>query len=331
MFLKSYLVFAVTLSTSANIFTNALSVRQLGPIGRLCGNELDEATKAILEADFQLNQVPPPAGISTTSTAANLASPVNVFFHVVSKDETPEGGNVPDSAIDEQMDVLNTAFGETGLQFRLAEVTRSVNESWFGNADKRGPRNFEMKAALRRGGRADLNVWTTGLAWQGPGSSSLLGYATFPVNVTVEPENDGVVVLYSTLPKGDNPPFNLGHTLTHEVGHWVGLYHTFEGFSCRGTGDEVDDTPPQRNPTTGCPADDPTRPPKNSCPAPSPDEEDLPDPIHNYMDYSDDRCMNEFTPGQIERMHAHLATYRGIELRTGGAPVATIVKRVPAL
>jgi hypothetical protein len=81
--------------------------------------------------------------------------------------------------------------------------------------------------------------------------------------------------------------YNLGASLIHETGHWAGLYHTFEGGSCFGNGDLVDDTPV-------CP----TR--KNSCPD---------DDVSNYIDYSYDSCMDHFTKGQIARMHMVLNAY----------------------
>lgn len=128
-----------------------------------------------------------------------------------------------------------------------------------------------------------------------------------------------LVILYSTLPGGTRANYGLGQTMTHEVGHWVGLYHTFEG-GCE-DGDEVADTPPEATAAVGCPVG------RDTC-----KNDTLPDPIRelllvssvpaaqfhnlqdNYMDYSYDACLTEFTPGQHTRMRAQIATYRGYPL-----------------
>jgi hypothetical protein len=112
---------------------------------------------------------------------------------------------------------------------------------------------------------------------------------------------DGVVVHYNSLPGGTLAPYNLGGTGSHEVGHWVGLYHTFQGGcggDCATTGDLVCDTPAEATATSGCPSG------KDTCAGAGLD------PIHNYMDYSTDACYDNFTSGQDARADFMMATYR---------------------
>jgi hypothetical protein len=91
--------------------------------------------------------------------------------------------------------------------------------------------------------------------------------------------------------------FSLGHTATHEAGHWLGLYHTFEG-GCKGPGDRIGDTPAELEPTSGCPRG------KDTCLEPGLD------PIHNFMDYSFDSCYEEFTSDQADRMQKQYVHWR---------------------
>ena len=121
-----------------------------------------------------------------------------------------------------------------------------------------------MKTQLRRGGRADLNVYTVGYDSVTPcvyivltcfrfkdTFAGLLGYATFPQSYAANPSDDGIVILYSSLPTGSTPGYGQGKTAVHETGHWFGLYHTFQG-SCIQPGDYVEDTPPEGIPSEGC-------------------------------------------------------------------------------
>ncbi|KAN0140019.1 Metallo peptidase [Lactarius tabidus] len=199
-------------------------------------------------------------------------------------------------AIRDQMDVLNNDFAKTGLSFDLVNITRTINADWFKNAAPYTDQQAKMKGSLRQGGANTLNIYSVGFS-----TTDHLGYATFPNNYADQPQDDGVVFLYSSVPGGTNAPYNGCRTVTHEVGHWVGLYHTFQG-GCQVPGDYVVDTPAEASPAFGCPASRNTRSTLEA------------DPVHNFMDYTDDSCMTEFTDGQVLRLQEQVRKYREVDI-----------------
>lgn len=227
---------------------------------------------------------------------------VNVYFHVITN--TSGAGNVSDTRIAQQIQVLNDAYsGATGgantlYRFTLVSKDVTANNTWFTCTG--GTCEQQMKTALHKGGAADLNLYTNGMG------GGLLGWATFPSDYASAPLMDGVVCLHSSLPGGSTANFNLGDTATHEVGHWVGLYHTFQGGCARSTtsgGDLVADTPAERSAAGGCPTG------RDTCTG-----KQFPglDPIDNFMDYTYDSCMYKFTAGQAARADSLTLQYRGL-------------------
>jgi len=219
---------------------------------------------------------------------------VEVYVHVINNGTSASQGNIPDSQITSQINVLNAAYGPWGWQFHLAATDRTTNASWY-TATPGTTAETQMKSALRRGTADDLNLYTNNMG------QGLLGWATFPSDYSRSPSMDGVVVLFASLPGGSAAPYNLGDTATHEIGHWMGLYHTFQGGCVKNSngGDGVADTPAEKTSTFGCPVG------QDSCPRLA----GL-DPITNFMDYTDDSCMDRFTSGQDARMDAQFTTYR---------------------
>lgn len=232
-------------------------------------------------------------GDPTVRPAGSVEIPV--WFHII-RDSSGNGG-VTASQIQAQLNVLNDSFdGTTGgsatpFFFTNAGTTTTNNSTWY-TAGPGTSAEQQMKSALRVGGPETLNFYISN-----PGGG-LLGWATFPMDYASNPSRDGVVVLNASLPGGSAAPYNLGDTGTHEVGHWLGLYHTFQG-GCNGGGDLVDDTPAERSPAYGCPIG------LDSC-----RRDPGLDPIFNFMDYTDDACMNEFSSGQVVRSDALSDLYR---------------------
>jgi hypothetical protein len=235
---------------------------------------------------------------------ASSPSPISipVYFHIINNGPGIDNGDVTNRMITDQVRVLNRSYGgqtggaETGFQFLLAGVTHTTNADWY-NMTPGTQEEIEAKTALRQGGADALNFYTANLG------GGLLGFATFPWEVNHGPRNlslDGVVCLYSSLPGGSAEPYDEGDTGTHEVGHWLGLYHTFQG-GCSTKNDYVSDTPAEGFPAFNCPVG------RDTC---TKDKYPGPDPVFNFMDYTDDPCMFEFTADQGSRMNVMFAQYR---------------------
>ncbi len=257
--------------------------------GARCSTAQPSALDMMLQAARERSWLAEQRAQGRDPLATAAATTVPVYFHVIT---SSSGQGAPTSQqIDAQIAVLNDAFAASGFAFQLMAVTTSANDSWYGCGPGAACES-QMKAALRQGGANALNIYANNP------SGNLLGWATFPWSYASNPTQDGVVILTASMPGGAAAPYNEGDTGTHEVGHWLGLYHTFQG-ACRNPGDSVSDTPAERSPAYGCPTN------RDSCRA-KPGK----DPITNFMDYTDDACMNTFSAGQTSRMVQLFQQYR---------------------
>ena len=254
-------------------------------------------------------------GLYTYSVANGNFSPTNplgkieipVVVHVL-RNTAGTQGDVSDANITAQITRLNGDFAggtgapggpnpsgvNTGITFRLVQVIRYNNTQWFNDSgDYYTPNAFDPSRFL--------NIFTNTAAAFGPGT---LGYVTgFPAEgCHAGTPQDRVVVNFQNFGNAGAAPYNLGRTCTHEVGHYFGLFHTFQDScgaaaapDCYGQNDLICDTLPEQDPHFGCAA-------ASTC--------GDADPINNYMDYSDDTCMTQFTAEQSQRMRCTLLTWR---------------------
>lgn len=250
--------------------------------GKRCAHvdpSVDEQAK--LQAEIDRLMLDP--AFSLNAKAGNV---INISWHIVTDGSN---GNVTDARIAQQLQVLNNAYAGTGFSFQTASIERVSNRTWFNGCYGRAEK--KMKSALADSPATTLNVYTCNP------SNGILGYATFPNSYAESSYMHGVVLLHSSLPGGNAAPYNLGDTATHEVGHYLGLYHTFQG-GCTGNGDYVADTPAESSAAYGCPTG------RDTCSTAGLD------PITNFMDYTDDACMNTFSAEQTVRMQALVSQYK---------------------
>jgi Pregnancy-associated plasma protein-A len=287
---QSFLLLAA-LTTAIGL--GATSTTSAAPLQHRCGTrDLDPVTRWSIEQRLTGARL-------LGATATNQARVIATHVHVINKGPGLANGDVPDSQIAAQMTRLNQEYAGTGIRFTLAATTRTTNAAWAeqpSEFDAEPATAVAMKRALHAGSADTLNVYLVHFSVDANGAG-LLGYATFPNEVTQAPALDGVVLNFESLPGGAQTEANLGQTLVHEVGHWLGLYHTFQG-GCVSPGDEVNDTPQEAEAHYGCEIG------RDSCPGGGPDA------VHNFMSYSNDPCLTEFSAGQTARMTALVAMFR---------------------
>ena len=244
-----------------------------------------------------------------------------VIYHVITDGFGSD--NLSEAVIQAQNDQLNIDFSnnagspysvaaDTEVQFCLAtqnEIGSTLIEPGINRITDFGDGPFSMsdfdnsiKPQTQWDPTRYFNIWLADLG------GGLLGYAQFPSSSGLPGLNtnggnantDGVVVTSSSVGSVANPssggPYNLGRTLTHEVGHWLGLRHIWGDTGSCGNDDYCADTPDATNSNGGCPTVD-------SCPSDGLGA----DMVENFMDYSNDACLNTFTADQKTRIQAVLA------------------------
>jgi hypothetical protein len=220
---------------------------------------------------------------------------IPVWYHVVHNGNT---GRLTAAQVQAQFAQTNKDFAgledrsipgwvAMDITFRLAGTTYTDNPTWFADLSQY---EQQIKQLVHRDNRYNFNQYFGGLR------GGLLGFCNYPNSFPETSFRHGCVNLWTSIPGGSSNNYNQGKTTTHETGHGIGLMHTFQG-GCNG-GDQVEDTCNQASATSGCPAF------RDSC------GRGCPDPINNYMDYSFDRCMTQFTPGQNRRANTQLFTFR---------------------
>lgn len=226
---------------------------------------------------------------------------IPVWVHILH--HTDGTGNISDARVESQIQILNEDFmampgtlGENGnaalIRFRLEGITRTANNIWHADQDETGYTN-----ALAVDPQRNLNIYVNM-------ADGFLGYVPFFPQEEAGTTRDRVVIFYAAFGTPTTlPDYDLGRTATHEVGHYLGLRHTFQGDcgtetspGCYSTGDLICDTAGQMGQLFGCPSSSVT------CTSEA--------PKNNYMNYTDDDCMTEFTVEQVRRLRCTIQHYR---------------------
>lgn len=266
---------------------------------------------------------------SITQSKRSKVLYVPVVFHIMHNAGTE---NISQVQIMNQIRIINEDFrkmqGTNGfstdplaadmeIEFRLAQYDPNGNKhdgiNRVRNVNSVNATDF-IKSLSYWDARRYLNVWVVNsIQASASVQGIILGYAQFPTLLSFSPNTDGIVIRADQVGSiGTGSPSQAGRTLTHEIGHWLNLFHPFQGgcgsttvtsANCGSTGDQVCDTPPVREANFGCNTN------ANSC---SNDVPNLNDLIRNYMDYSNGTCMNMFTVGQKTRVNASLRLRSGI-------------------
>lgn len=244
---------------------------------------------------------------------------IPVVVHVLYNNSTE---NISDAQIMSQIAVLNADFkrlnadknntpsifagvaADVEIQFCLATVDPNGNPTTGITRTSTGKTSFRLNDDMKKSAKGGIDAWPCGSymnMWVCDLQSGYLGYAQFPGGSC---STDGVVIDYAYFGTvgTTTTPYHLGRTATHEVGHWLNLRHIWGDGGCS-VDDFIADTPPAGGANyTGAPC---TFPGPNTC---NTGTGDLPDMFQNYMDYSDDACMNLFTLGQKDRMRTLFAS-----------------------
>jgi hypothetical protein len=248
--------------------------------------ELDAPPVSLTDCTLD-RTVPGPAWLPTVMLE------VPVVVHIIT-DADCTTGDVSDALVASQIAVLDEDFAAAGIDFTLVETTRECNATWYQD-------DGDYWTTLARDPSRFLNLYT----------NTAGGSRGYVPSLPAEPDGlvgqpaDRVVINWLAFGRpGPFPPHDLGRTATHEIGHYLGLFHPYyescgepAAPDCYTTGDRICDTAPDDASHDGCPVG------AVSC-------DGTPVPIANFMELTDDGCMTGFTAEQAQRMRCTLATYR---------------------